>query len=121
MPLAYRIDPSRAIVLSRAWGPLPDADVHAFYARLRSDPAFDPAFRHLVDLCEVPRVTASADALGRMARASPFAPGARRAVVVAADLAHGLARMFAAYAELTGGEVAVFRDFGEAEQWLGLG
>ncbi|HEX6038565.1 hypothetical protein [Longimicrobium sp.] len=118
MPAAYRIDPERAIVLSRAWGTLGDADITAHYTALAADPAFDPAYRQLVDLREVTAVDLSAAHIAEIAKRAVFRPGARRAYVAPTDVAFGVARMLEAYAESIGGDVEVFRDLPSAERWL---
>lgn len=120
MPASYEIDPQQRLVISRAWGVLSDDDLHEHYAALTADPAFDPSFRQLADMRDVTRVTTSSTAIEEAAEIPAFTPGVRRAVVAAADLHFGLARMFAAYAESLGQEVRVFRELGAAREWLGL-
>jgi hypothetical protein len=47
-----------------------------------------------------------------------FAPGAFVAIVAPRDYVFGMARMWQAFAEVTGWETAVFRDRAEAIEWL---
>lgn len=118
MPAAYRIDPERGLVLSRAWGTLRDDDIRRHYTELAADPAFDPSFRQLVDVREVTAVDLTSACIAEIAKRNDFRPGARRAYVAPTDVAYGTARMLEAYAESVGGQVEVFRDLASAEQWL---
>jgi hypothetical protein len=45
----------------------------------------------------------------------------RRAVVVASDLAFGMARMYEILSEKRGGGTRVFREYGEARRWVETG
>jgi hypothetical protein len=120
MPTSYEIDPTRSLVVSRAWGLLTDAEVGDHYRDLRADPGFNPAFRQLADLREVTGISASAATIDDVAHWRVFAPGARRAFVVATPVQFGMARMFGTYAEAVEQVVEVFWDPREAERWLGL-
>ena len=121
MPFSYQLDPSRHMVLSRAWGVLIDEDIEAHYARLAADPGFDPSFRQLCNLMDVTRIDTSAEALRRLAQRSIFSAGTRRALVAAQDAHYGLSRMFKVFCEIEGSLVEVFRDTASAEAWLELG
>jgi hypothetical protein len=54
-----------------------------------------------------------------LARSHLFAPGTRRAFVVARDVDYGMSRLFQAYV-VEGVVLEVFRDMEKAEEWLGL-
>jgi len=120
MPASYQLDPALRLVRSRAWGVLTDAESQAHYVGLAGDPAFDPTFHQLCDLRDVIEIDMSAGAIRRLAKASTFAPGVRRAFVAADDTHFGLSRMLQAFCEFEGTEIGVFRTVSEAAQWLGL-
>jgi hypothetical protein len=42
---------------------LTDEDLRVLYEKIRTDPAFEPTFRHAVDLRQVTKITTTADAL----------------------------------------------------------
>ena len=117
MPAEYRIDRSKRLIHSRAWGVMTDQDLVANRTALFADPGFSPDFDQLYDLSEVTEVKVSSTVLLHLAMSSRFSPLARRAVVVTSDVAYGMARM---YAMLTGHEdtIQVFRDRPSAVQWL---
>jgi hypothetical protein len=118
VPVTYRIDPGRHLVVSRAWGILTDDDIEAHYKRLVEDPGFEPTFRQLCDMMGVTRIDVSTEVLRRLARQSIFAPGTQRAFVAAQDAHYGLTRMFQVFCELEGTRVEVFRDTASGESWL---
>jgi hypothetical protein len=118
MPAAYEIDPRRRLVLSRGWGVLTDEDLMAHYERLRADPAFDPTYGQLADLRDVERVATAGVTIEVVARIRVFAPGVRRAVIASDDVAFGMARMFASFAEPQDQQIEVFRDARAAEDWV---
>jgi hypothetical protein len=120
LPATYHIDRTRQLVLSRAWGVLSNEDLEDHYAWMTADPAFDPEFRQLADLREVTELALNSSNIARAATKPAFDAQARRAIVANSDIAFGLSRMYAIYAEGRGQTVEVFRTIEEAEAWLGL-
>ena len=117
MPADNRVDRSKRVVYSRAWGVLTDQDLADNRAALFLDPVFEPSFARLYDLTDVTEFKVTSAALLRLSLTSPFAPTARRAVVVSSDAAFGMVRK---YSILSGREevIQVFRDRPSAVQWL---
>jgi hypothetical protein len=120
MSMSYSIDPARRLVLTRVRGIVSTSDMQDLTNRMLADPRFDPEYRGLADLAEVTEVTIDARAMAETAAMPLYQPGTRRALVAPSDIAFGMARMFAVYAERSGQEVRVFRDLAEAERWLEL-
>ena len=120
MSMSYKIDRERRVVLTRAWGVLSTQELIDVTSRILLDPRFDPTYRSLGDLREVSDITVDTFDTAHMAATPLFAPGTRRAIVATSDVAYGMARMFAAYAERNGQEVRIFRDMPAAEGWLEL-
>ena len=118
MPARYEIDHERRIVLTWASGVLSDVEIADLYARLATDPDFDASYSQFADLSEVERIEATTVTIADAARRSVFAPDARRAVYAPTDVAYGMARMWAAYAEAQGEQIEVFRDRSGAEDWV---
>jgi hypothetical protein len=120
MPADYRVDSSRAIVLSEGTGTLTSADLLAHHERLRVDPAFHPTYRQLWDLTGVTELAVPTETLWALARDPIFEPGVRRAIVVPPGSAvmYGLARMFATMRELHGEQIAVLQSLPAARAWL---
>jgi hypothetical protein len=118
MSIDYHIDPSRRLVVSRASGTVTYPELRTLYRCMRTDPAFDPAYRQLADVRDVTHFDLTGSAVADIARLRLFAPGTRRAFVVSGAAAYGIARMFGAYAESVAQDVQVFRDLAAAEAWL---
>jgi hypothetical protein len=121
MPGGYTIDESRGLVLSRAWGEIAGADIVVHARALAADPRFVPSYRQLFDFSATTRADVSETAVWTLAEDSPFGAGARRAVVVASNVAYGLVRMFQSLREGRGESFLICRDMDEAIQWLDLG
>jgi hypothetical protein len=117
MPAEYRIDRSRRVVYSRAWGVLTDQDLAANRAALFADPAFEPDLAQLYDFAEVTEIRVTSATLVGLARTSRFAPTTRRAVVVSSDEAFGMARMYSILGDREE-LIQVFRDRASAMRWL---
>lgn len=120
MSMSYKIDQERRVVLTRAWGVLSTQELVEVTSRILLDPRFDPTYRSLGDLRDVTDITVDALHTAHMAATPLFALDTRRAIVATSDVAYGMARMFAAYAERNGQEVRIFREMAEAEEWLEL-
>jgi hypothetical protein len=120
LPAKYVIDVERKLVVSQAWGALTDDDVREHYRALSGDPLFDPTYRQLVDMSEITADLVDTSTKQRASQNQIFVPGVRRAWVASRDYTYGMARMYAVAAESQGQTIGVFRDRGEAEEWLGL-
>jgi hypothetical protein len=118
MPISYSVDTENRLVLSRAWGPLSNTDLHSYYHALAIDRLFRPDFRELLDLTAVLQFLVDSKVLAEIAAWPTFRAATRRAIVAASDVAFGLSRMFATYAEIAGQSVSVFREACTAEAWL---
>ena len=125
MPLDYRIDQERRMVLVVAVGTLTEEDFFAYQREVWSrkdvvgfDEVFDLGAVEDLVVSSGDRVRALADLASTMD--VPGAPS-RLAVVAPQDYAYGLARMYAAYRTLKPrGEkaVQVFRSMEAALDWL---
>jgi len=120
MPATYEIDEAREIVFSRATGQVTEAELFAHQDALRSDPRFRPHFRQLYDCSEATEAEVSAEVMRRLAKETPFAPVARRALVSPHSMGYGLMRMFQVLADPHLHNIQVFREMEEARLWLGL-
>ena len=118
MPFSYEINRWRRLVIARFHGVTDDEELMGYYERLRHDPSFDPRYWELVDLRDVDRFETAGVTIEAVARLRVFHANVRRAAIAPTDLAFGLARIFAAYAECHGQEVEVFRDASDADEWL---
>jgi hypothetical protein len=120
VPGSYLIDMPRRIVFTRAWGVLIDDEMIAHARALRADARFEPAFHQVIDFREVSMMKITTPGVLGVAQRNPFAPEARRALIVASDEAYGLARMYAAQIASGDNQIRIFRVFGPAMEWVGL-
>ena len=125
MPLTYRIDAARRLVLTHATGVLTDADLLAHKERLVHDPAFDPGMSQLSDIRNIERLDVTAAGVQAMVdhdnSNAPRRHGHRMALVVPADEAFGMARMYQLMHHNEEENIGVFRTISEAEAWLARG
>jgi len=118
MPLTYMIDASRRIIVARASGVLTEDDLRSMRVLMQGDPGFDRTFGQLLDLRDATEIVVSLPAMARLAAASAFAPGVRRAFVGITDDQYNMAWTFAMLSEPHDQLVHVFRDMAVAEAWL---
>jgi hypothetical protein len=118
MPATCEIDHAARIVRSRAWGTLVDSDLQATQRALREDPRFEPTYSQIYDFSEVEHVRITGKGLESLARSSPFARNARRAVIVGSDHGYGMARMFAMLSDRDPSTFRIFRDTASASAWI---
>ena len=109
------------MVISRGTGEFTYADYMDHLSRIKADPRYNPDFNEIVDCRMFSHLDLSGQQISDLAGRSAFGRDTRRAFVVASELQFGLARMFATYRQMNGGqEVMVFRDMPSAISWLGL-
>jgi hypothetical protein len=128
MPIDYRIDHERRLVLATAHDAITEDDLMGYQQTAWSDPAV-AGYGELVDMSTVLDIeTPSVSGIRRLAALSTRMDAAqgesRFAIVAPGDLAFGLARMYQVYRELEGGgrkQVCVFRTREDALAWLSGG
>ena len=118
MGVAYSVDGERRMVCSRGWGVLTTDDLRGLYRVMLTDPRIRPGFRQLADWRDITTMSVDQFAVREAAQTHVFGDHMRRAIVVASDVAYGIARMFASYSDAAGQDVEVFRDMASAQLWL---
>ncbi|HLW99228.1 MAG TPA: hypothetical protein VKR82_11315 [Candidatus Acidoferrales bacterium] len=119
MPVQYKIEKERRLVLSTASGVLTPEDIFAHQRKLAKDPDFDPKFSQLSDFTHVTELDLTQQDVQKIAEATLFAPDARRALVVKDKRAFGLARMFEVLRGDKGDRgIVVFGDYDEGLAWV---
>jgi hypothetical protein len=127
MPIDYRIDDARRLVLVHGHGTVTDEEVFAYQREVWSRPDVE-GFDELVDMTGVEHIALpSADRVQDLARLSAgmdtCSRASRLAVVAPTDVAFGLGRMYQTHRELdprSTKEVGVFRTRPEALAFLGI-
>ena len=119
MPIFYKIDKERRIIMSTVSSPITIADALGSQQKLRNDPDFDPTFSQLVDATQLPSIDLDTSDLRRLAEGSMFSNHSRRAILVSSDVAFGLARMYETFRESAGETgIHIFRDLDQALDWI---
>jgi hypothetical protein len=124
MPISYRIDVERNLVLTTASGRLTDDDILQLKARLVRDPAFTPGMKELADIRNIDGLDVTPAGIQAMVQQdrndSAHLASHKLAIVLSDDVAFGMARMYQTRTESSMGNVGVFRDIEEARTWLQL-
>jgi hypothetical protein len=119
MPISFKIDKDRRLVMGFGSGVVTKEDMLAGREQLLKDPDFDPSFSLLQDYTQIAESTITPDDVRQLARTSIYSPASRRALVMKDDASFGLARMFETHRELGGHTgVRIFRNIDEALDWV---
>ncbi len=123
MPIKYTIDRIHRVVYTEASGILTEEELIQHKHDLVNHPDFMPGMVELSDAREVREIAISPAGLQRFtaidASYADLLKDYKLAIVVTADLAFGMARM---YEMMTSGNIPnvhIFRDMEEAKKWLG--
>lgn len=119
MPVFYKIDKERRLVLSSASGVFSRVEAAAHMERLQKDPDFDPSYSQIADFSQVTKIDLQAQDVRELAQRSIFSTQSRRALIAPGDTAYGLARMFGMLRENQGEMgIGIFRTLEEALDWV---
>jgi len=122
LPITYRIDTKNKIVYTTASGELTDDHLLEHKQKLIQDPLFQPGMKELSDARTVTELKVTNAGIVKFAKQdeadSGLLDGYRLAIVVDSDLTFGMARMYEALTKESLPGLRVFRDLGEAQQWL---
>ena len=124
MPIDYRIDGDWGIVVTMVSGEVTTEDLRGHATALANDPRAREC-DELADLSGVTGVSVPTEAVRGMAEwlrdADTNRPGGKLALVAPTDVGFGMARLYEVHREHPDIEVRVFRERGDALDWLGLG
>jgi hypothetical protein len=126
MPIEYRIDHSRRLVLARGYGTLSDEDVFGYQRDAWGRPEV-AGYDELVDMTGVQKIALPSGQrvldLAQVSAAMDGAGSTKFAIIAPDDFAFGLGRMYQTYRSLEPGstrEVRVFRTRRDALGFLGV-
>ena len=127
MPIEYKIDHERRLVLTKGLGVFTDSDVFGYQREVWSRPDVT-GYNELVDMTEVKEI--ALPSTGRIRQLATLAASmdppsrpSKFAVVAPQDIAFGLGRMFASFRsqdERSTKQVGIFRTMKEALAFLGI-
>lgn len=123
MPIEYRIEDGRRLVIASVRGALTTEDIFGYQREVWGRPEV-AGYDELIDLSEVEQLPSPSGAsvmeLARVASKMDAGAAAKLAIVAPDDYAYGLGRMYEAYRNMHGGkEARVFRTLQEARDWIG--
>ncbi len=124
MPVTYRVDPERNVVLATATGTLTIEDLQAYFSSVLTDPDVRPGINELLDfrqVTEVAIVPLDLSPVGDLARV--FEQGikqARSAFVSSKENEVVVLALFRPLQGLLPTESRFFADWKAAQEWLGL-
>ena len=120
MPISYRIDTSKGVIFTEAWGEITEATLQSHRGNMANDPDFRPDYWCLEDLRRVTKFDVSVEFIKRLSIDLMFKPGSRAAFVYQDDYSFALTRVYSAKIDESGVELRPFRDMAEARRWLKL-
>jgi len=121
MPADYKIDTSKRVVFSIAYGNMTDQDVLTNLDKLCNDPDFDPSFSQLIDCTNITNIDElSNEAIYTLAAKNPFGLGSRRAFVAPQNPEYNTLRIYELLTTVHPDVVVVFKDMEEAYEFLNL-
>lgn len=122
MPISYRIDPLKGVIVVTAQGVVTIGELlEAIEASVR-DPEFRSDLRCLNDFSKATELILTASNLECLAEARTLAPKSRRALIATGALVFGMGRMYEAYVDMNNqGSIRVFSDRAAAVVWLNEG
>jgi hypothetical protein len=119
MPVCYKIDKDRRLVITTGYGVVTRQDIEEHQRSLWMDPDFSCTFSQLADFSRMARMELNAVDMHSFSKRNIFAPDARRAVIVPNDVAFGLARLFEILRGSKGENgIRVFRTVEEGFVWI---
>ena len=124
MPISYRIDGSRCLILTTVSESLTVDELLAHKAALLADPQFRPGLKELSDVRGVKSLTLGVADVRRLAgfdSEHKAELGAYKLALVARDdFVFGMARMYQQSTDENISNVGVFRSVEQATEWLGV-
>jgi hypothetical protein len=119
VPVSYKIDKERKLVLTTGSGFVTKQEVLAFQDQILKHPDFDPSFSQLADFARLTNTDINMADLQTLAKRDVFSIHSRRAIIVKGDLAFGFAKIFELYRQIAGARgIRVFRIRHEALNWI---
>jgi len=121
VPIEHNVDLDSGILFVRRWGSIDTQDEEEALRKRVEDPLVTEGIPVLVDCREVSPpdsvkvvkyLAHNATNLAKNLKCGPVA------IVVGTEAEYGMARMYASLTDLVHDETKVFRDYGEALQWL---
>jgi hypothetical protein len=123
MPIDYRIEPERGIIIAALRGQATLAEGKAYVAATIADPAYSPDLVEVLDARELTEPDAAAATFDAALLLTHVAIRQRvqaRAIIAPDDMVHALAQHYADETQPTGVPTRVFRDPDAALAWAQL-
>ncbi len=122
MPITYRIDPERNLVMTEGRGVITDNDLLEYLSKRMNDPLFRSDMKELVDFRDVERDELTMESFlefsNQLLKYISELKDYRIAIVTTSDLHFGFTRVYMSMMKEYIGDMQVFRDMEEAKTWL---
>jgi len=118
MPVDYKIEADKRLVIVRYYGHLKLEEVIAIRQKGASDPDFDPAYNIIDDISAVESSDINYEMIQRVAAQSVAKKGVRRALIVQTDLQRGMAKIYKVLSESVGHHFEIFEDYKAGMDWV---
>jgi hypothetical protein len=121
--ISFNVDADKRLRIATFEGIVTEPILFSSYQDLLSDPAYDPTLNDLADMRAVERMEVRRPAVLQLVAmfSSPDAIAATKLAIVApSSHVFGMARMYEILSSDTPEQIVVFRDYDEAERWLGV-
>jgi hypothetical protein len=122
MPFSYVVYREHRLVVSTGSDRVTWEEISDRQDQTKTDPAFDPGFKQLVDLRAVTGFDMTSEQARLLARRIVFSATAHRAFVSANPAVFGVGRMWEIFSEMSDNQsqIRVFYDLPSALRWLSL-
>jgi hypothetical protein len=124
MAMTYTIDVALQLVRATGTGALTDDDVMQHRQALAGDPEFSPKMREISDIRLVTDFLVTPAGVRMMVAADVKMVSAggmhKLAIVAEENVAYGMSRMYQTLGEPNIRSIGVFRNYKDAEEWLGI-
>jgi hypothetical protein len=124
MPINYSIDTDKGVVYTTASDVLTEDELFEHKRKLVSDPEFKPGFVELSDVRFITELRVSADDIQRFVMQdrseAEQLQDFKLAIIVSGSTEFGLGIMYETMSSESSANVRIFRDMGQAREWLGI-
>ena len=118
MPIEYRLDHSRKLIIVTAAGSLCADDLLNHQVQVHNDPSHDATFSQLNDMRMADLTSIDSDCIELLSQRAIPKVGSKIAFVVRDEINKQLARMFEGFRDGTGEVIRIFSDLDAAYSWI---
>ncbi len=118
MTITYTINAEERTVITKVMDVVDASQIEQHQHKLGSDPGFQPDMFELMDCMELTDVKLNTIVITSCVKKSPWANGARRAIVVPNPRIYEFLRLFQAFMSSQHGDISIFHNHQSANEWI---